>query len=811
MKDFNSMSDKEIVLQKVWMLFDVLRSDVNTEDYSVVLLFIYLRSENLITQDLLNEREPKHVFIQLLQNAESESIQKVFDVFSPSLDKLSERSLNNIIDLLSSIDSEWLKENLVFVFDETLERISLSQGRRGGEFIQPKQLTEFVNAYVGSTKGLKVFNPFAGVVSFIKDYKDSSFVYAQELNQQTWAIGQLRLIVHNREADFKCEDSIANWPIHEKFDLIVANPPFVMRLNGFYREQYPYFRTAEEFLLNIGLDSLTSSGKLVAVLPQGILFRGGSEQRLRERLITEDFIDTIISFPGGILHHTGIPFIVLVLNKSKELPGKIRLVSADDCISKPSPRENIIEVEKLLSVSQQVENTDAVRIITNDDVIANDFNLNIPRYFQEEIEGVKLKNLLTYFRGSRRDIPDSGKMIRIRDLRDDKMDFKLDVSNVEETEFTRPHLRIIDESCLLLATRWKTLKPTYFEFLNEPIFLNPDILSFKINEQIVDAAYLINELHADYVEEQLTSYRQGAAIPMIRRDDLLEIVIKLPSIEEQRAKVAGANQAFIQAKEAEINYQRELLGLKEETFNEFASIKHTFRQYLSALKSNLSGTRKFIAKKSGSTISLDDFYSKNLNQTLGEHLLSMETTILGLSRLLEQDKSEAVAVGTYKLVKLVKNAHQRFQNDTFVFEEPKVDENSFNNSGIKVPYLDIDEEDFLSLFSNIVSNAIDHGFKGIKGNIIRTELSYNSINKSCVLEISNNGIPMPENFTFQRLITRGEKTTDSKGTGIGGADIKRIVTAYKGEFELINNSKSLFPVVYKISLPISKKNIEDEL
>ena len=161
-------------------------------------------------------------------------------------------------------------------------------------------------------------------------------------------------------------------------------------------------------------------------------------------------------------------------------------------------------------------------------------------------------------------------------------------------------------------------------------------------------------------------------------------------------------------------------------------------------------------------------------------------------------------------MELVKNAHQRFQNNTFDFEEPKVDDNSFNISGIKVPYLDIDEEDFLSLFSNIVSNAIDHGFKRTKGNKIRTELSYNSINKSCVLEISNNGIPLPENFTFQRLITRGEKTTDSKGTGIGGADIKRLVTAYKGTFELINDSKSLFPVVYKISLPISKKNIDDE-
>lgn len=78
---------------RIWKLFDVLRSDVNTEDYSVVLLFIYLRSENLIAQHLLNEHHPKHVFIQLLENAENESLQKVFDVFFPSVDRLSERSI----------------------------------------------------------------------------------------------------------------------------------------------------------------------------------------------------------------------------------------------------------------------------------------------------------------------------------------------------------------------------------------------------------------------------------------------------------------------------------------------------------------------------------------------------------------------------------------------------------------------------------------------------------------------------------------------------------------------------------------------
>ena len=802
MKNVSLMNDKEVVLRKVWGLFDVLRGDVNTEDYSVVLLFVYLRSENLIAQHLLNEPHPKHVFIQLLQNAESESIQKVFNVFSPSVDRLSERSLNNIFDLLSSIDSEWLRKNLAFIYDETLERIALSQGRRGGEFIQPKQLTDFVEAYVGSTKGLKIFNPFAGVASFIKDSKDSSFVYAQELNQKTWAIGQLRLIVHNIAADFKWEDSITNWPNHEKFDLIVSNPPFGMRLNGAYREKYPYFRTAEEFLLNIGLDSLSSSGKLVAVLPQGILFRGGSEQRLRERLITEDFIDTIISFPGGILHHTGIPFIVLVLNKSKESPGKIRLVAADGCISKPTTRENIIEVEKLLSVSQLDENTDAVRIITNDDAIANDFNLNIPRYFQEKIEGVKLKSLLTYFRGLRRDIPDSGKMIRIRDLRHDKLDFKLDVSNVEVTEFTRPELRIIDESCLLLATRWKTLKPTYFEISDEPIFLNPDILSFKINEQIVDIAYLINELHADYVEEQLTSFRQGATIPMIKRDDLLEIVIKLPSIEEQRAKVAGLQE--ISEKIKQLQNERNALahGVITKEFNEFASLKHTLgrpRQNILGWSKNLS---KFFVRKKDSISILNDEFKAFFDIGIIEAIDEINRDIKFISDVLEKGENGLVLFDYEKeIVPLaeINNIINTLSNNEFKFSIKKqllkVDE-------MKTRGILISKVLFKTLLDNLLTNANKYGFKErSKGNHVMMELS--EIDDHLIVDVRNNGLTFPKNFDREKFITKYSTADTSNGSGLGGYDINRIAAYFENEnWDLILNTDPIYPVIFRFSFPI---------
>ena len=146
-------------------------------------------------------------------------------------------------------------------------------------------------------------------------------------------------------------------------------------------------------------------------------------QRLRERLIQEDLIDTIISFPGGLLYHTGIPFVVLILNMVKDQPGKIKLVDASSYVTKTSHMQNIIEVENLLNLIKLNKDSESLRIISNKDVVANDYNLNILRYFREDIEGVKLKDILSYYRGAQRNIPQRGKLIRVRDLKDDKIVF----------------------------------------------------------------------------------------------------------------------------------------------------------------------------------------------------------------------------------------------------------------------------------------------------------------------------------------------------------------------------------------------------
>ena len=153
----------------------------------------------------------------------------------------------------------------------------------------------------------------------------------------------------------------------------------------------------------------------------------------------------------------GIPLIILVINKKKERPGKVRFIKADKFVEVRGPREKFLNDYALNSLihGHRVDE-DALRIIDNAEIKAFDYNLNVPRYFQKEIELanneqlVKLKDILEYVRGQRGNLPDNGKLIRIRDIRDDKVDFRLKVSEIEDVELRKPDIHQINETCLLL-------------------------------------------------------------------------------------------------------------------------------------------------------------------------------------------------------------------------------------------------------------------------------------------------------------------------------------------------------------------------
>jgi type I restriction enzyme M protein len=806
----------EAVKSKIWMMFDILRSEnISSDDYHVLLFLLSAYKDNLISIDLVNENQHlKEKLIEQLRNSNNEFYEQyspILQSFEPSIQRLSENGIKHIFIVLVEIRKQVLTENFPDVFDSVLYRISQSQGRYAGEFIQPIELTRFMCGLADLKKDAKVFNPFAGLASFGVYLDQGQDYFGQELNQKTWALGALRLMAYERPGSLKyeCGDSILHWPDQsEKFDTIISNPPFGIRLGHNYRDIEPNIGTIEQFLIEKGVQSLKQNGKLIALLPQGFLFRGMQDQRIRERLVKEDLVDTIISLPGGLLLNTGIPLIILVLSRNKKLPGRVKFVDANKFVIAKGPREKVLNDYRLNSfIHSDKEDENVVKIIYNEQIRDNDYNLSVARYFQKLIKGVKLGDILEIVRGKRGNLPETGKLIRIRDLKDDKVDFTLDISGVEVTELRRPDIHLVLESCLLLAMRWRTLKPTLYEFKGEPIFRSQDILSFKVNEVIADKAYLINELHADYVQEQLESYRLGASVmPFIRRDDLMEVVIKLPSIEEQRAKMQGIYELSDKIKNLQDERNALAHGKTIKQFNEFASLKHTLgrpRQNILDWSDNLLD---FLNKKKEDFEALNKAFSEFYDIDIISALKEIKRDVNFITDVLEKGENGLVLSEYDKqLIPLsdINSIINELSNNGFNFKIKKL---LLKGEKLKERGINANKTLFKTLLDNILTNANKYAFdKKAMGNEVVFELT--EVDDSLSMEIRNNGKPFPKNFDREKFITKYSTADSSNGSGLGGYDIHRIASDFNNpDWILSLNEDPFFLVKFKFQFAIKLIN-----
>lgn len=806
----------EAFKSKIWSMFDILRiENITSESYHVLLFILSAYKDGLFDKEILKETKNLNKrLIDKLHSIDSDLANKYYSIlisFEPTILQLSESGLRKIISQMIEFDSVILKDHFPEVFDNILYRIAQSQGRFGGEFIQPIELTSLICNIADLQPRSRIFNPFAGLASFGLCFEKSQYYFGQELNQKTWALGTLRVMAYGRSnmTNYVCDDSIFHWPpITEKFDLIVANPPFGMRIGNHYRDIAPSFGTIEQFLIENGINSLTDKGKLIALLPQGILFRGLHEKRLREFLVNEDLIDTIISLPGGLLLNTGIPLIVMVINKKKKIPGKVRFVDAKNFVEIKSHREKILNDDALKSFLDDNDNdSDVVRLISNDQIKIFDYNLSVPRYFQKHVEGVKLGELMQFLRGQRENLPLNGRFIRIRDLKDDKIDFKLDENLIDVEQLTRPNVYQLTESCILLAVRWNTLKPTFFEFKGNPIHRSQELLSFKVNEELVDIAYLINELHADYVKEQLESYRLGASVmPFIRKEDLMEVVIKLPSLQEQKAKVQGIYElsSKIKSLQAERNALAHGKSLKQ--FSEFASLKHTLgrpRQNILDWSDNLL---HFLNAKSEGFERLNKSFAEFYDTDIITALKEIKRDVNFITDVLEKGENGFV-LSEYEITTIpltdINSLINELSNIGLNFKIKKL---LLNSEMLKERGVYANRTLFKTLIDNILTNANKYAFsKKDVGNEVIIELA--EVDDFLAIEFKNNGNSFPKNFDREKFITKYSTANTTNGSGLGGYDINRIATYFNNpNWELLLNEDPFYPVKFKFLFPIKLIN-----
>jgi type I restriction enzyme M protein len=330
-------------------------------------------------------------------------------------DKLSDKTLRDLISHFSKHrlrNSDFEKPDLMgTAYEYLIKMFADSAGKKGGEFYTPSEVVNLLVRLIKPQSKMRVYDPTCGSGGMLiqsrnylidngEDPRNIS-LFGQEMNQGTWAICKINMFLHSVfNADIKKGDTIRD-PKHLKdgelmvFDRVIANPPFSLAKWGKEESdddrygRFPYGTppkdTGDFAFIQHMIASLNSKGVLGIVVPHGVLFRGGSEMNIRKNIIENDLIESIIGLPGGLFYGTGIPAVVLIINKNKSSnrKNKIIFINSENEYEKGKNQNRLNEenIKKILTTFDNFkEITKYSKVIDKNYILENEYNLNIKRY-----------------------------------------------------------------------------------------------------------------------------------------------------------------------------------------------------------------------------------------------------------------------------------------------------------------------------------------------------------------------------------------------------------------------------------------------
>jgi type I restriction enzyme M protein len=344
------------------------------------------------------------------------------------------------------------------------------------------------------------------------------------------------------------------------------------------------------------------------------------------------------------------------------------------------------------------------------------------------------------------------------------------------------------------------LKPTYFKYEGESIFVIPDTLALKVDETKVNMDFLINELYSDYITKVVNSYRIGVAVPFIRKEDLLNTKIQLPSIEEQKAKVQGIREALAKEKEKELELFRKINGLESEITEQNTHLRHSLAGPASNLKGSFINIKKILSEKvlKNTPEIMELKVSEDHELTFGQYLEIIERDIDKITnavsrRLKVETGIESKQLEKIEILSFIRNYVNEYrEKGDLIFEfKFEIDEDAFLDfSGELIETYILANRDLLTdLLNNLTDNAVAHAFHPSWENKIEIYLMRdNEVGKVNEVQIlfSNTGKSFPENIKFSDFIKKGSKAGLNSGEGYGGYYINEIIKYFKGDFDIID-------------------------
>ena len=292
-----------------------------------------------------------------------------------------------------------------------ISQFASDAGKRAGEFYTPAVMSRLLAKLADAKKGHTILDPACGSGSLLleaakqADEKDFA-LFGQEVNGSTWALVRMNMFLHGQDsAVIKWCNTLTSPELVQngrlmQFDRVVANPPFSLDKWGFEEAQndkynrfsrgVPPKSVADYAFVSHIVESLKpTSGKAAIIVPHGVLFRGGAEGRIREKLLQENLIDAVIGLPAGMFSSTGIPVAILVIDRSREQGGAnakrkdVLFIDASRDYIEDKKQVNLSEAQEKKIIDTYFSRTAIEKYshaATFEELRENDFNLNIPRY-----------------------------------------------------------------------------------------------------------------------------------------------------------------------------------------------------------------------------------------------------------------------------------------------------------------------------------------------------------------------------------------------------------------------------------------------
>ncbi len=313
-------------------------------------------------------------------------------------------------------------------YEYLIGQFAAGSGKKAGEFYTPQQISDILSAIVtldsqepktGTKKRLDSVMDFAcGSGSLLLNVRKKvaqaggtiGKIFGQEKNITTYNLARMNMLLHGvKDTEFEIfhGDTLLNeWDMMREqnparkpsFDAIVANPPFSYRWEPTdaladdvrFKSHGLAPKSAADFAFLLhGFHYLKDEGVMAIILPHGVLFRGGAEERIRTKLLKDGHIDTVIGLPANLFYSTGIPVCILVLKKCKK-PDDVLFINASgpEHFVKGKRQNQLTDghIAKIIKTYQfRDEEARYSRKVEMAEIKKNDFNLNISRYISTAV------------------------------------------------------------------------------------------------------------------------------------------------------------------------------------------------------------------------------------------------------------------------------------------------------------------------------------------------------------------------------------------------------------------------------------------